>query len=52
MKLRDSLIAMALGTVVLGTSSGAMARDRDYDRCGNCASRLRSSSESPSEKYS
>ena len=36
MKLRDSLIAMALGTVVLGTSSGAIARDRDYDRCGNC----------------
>jgi len=34
MKLRDSLIAMALGTVVLGTS--AIARDRDYDRCGNC----------------
>jgi outer membrane lipoprotein SlyB len=34
MKLRDSLIAMALGTVVLSTS--AIARDRDYDRCGNC----------------
>jgi outer membrane lipoprotein SlyB len=36
MKLRDSLIAMALGTVVLGTSSTAIARDRDYDRSGNC----------------
>jgi len=36
MKLRDSLIAMALGTVVLGTSTSAIARDRDYDRCGNC----------------
>jgi len=36
MKLRDSLIAIAVGTVVLGTSSSAIARDRDYDRCGNC----------------
>ena len=37
MKLRDSLFAMALGTVVLGTSATAVARDRDdYDRCGNC----------------
>src|SRR5690349_23639956 len=36
MKLRDSLIAIAAGIVVLGTSSSAIARDRDYDRCGNC----------------
>jgi outer membrane lipoprotein SlyB len=36
MKLRDSLMAMTLGAVVLGTSGSAIARDRDYDRCGNC----------------
>lgn len=36
MKLRNSLVAMALGAVVVGTSSSAIARDRDYDRCGNC----------------
>ena len=36
MKLRNSVIAMVLGTVVLGTTSTAIARDRDYDRCGNC----------------
>ena len=36
MKLRDSFIAIAAGIVLLGTSSSAIARDRDYDRCGNC----------------
>ena len=36
MKLRNSLVAMALSAVVVGTSSSAIARDRDYDRCGNC----------------
>jgi outer membrane lipoprotein SlyB len=36
MKLRDSLIAMTLGTALLATGSSAIARDRDYDRCGNC----------------
>src|SRR4051812_29399689 len=36
MKLRHSLLAMLLGTAVIGSSS-ALARDRDYDdRCANC----------------
>ncbi len=36
MKLRDSLFALALGATALGTTSTAMARDHDNDRCGNC----------------
>jgi outer membrane lipoprotein SlyB len=36
MKLRDSVIAMTLGTALFATGSNAIARDRDYDRCGNC----------------
>ncbi len=35
MNLRHSLIAMLVGTAVIGSGS-ALARDRDYDRCGNC----------------
>jgi outer membrane lipoprotein SlyB len=41
MKLRESMVAMALGAAVLGTGSVAVARDHygdnGYDeRCGNC----------------
>jgi outer membrane lipoprotein SlyB len=35
MKLRESFIAMLLGAAVISSGS-AIARDRDYDRCGNC----------------
>jgi len=39
MKLRDSLVAMLLGTAVLGLPAAGFAQgpDRDYvERCGNC----------------